>query len=88
MTSEPADFLGIHDRGRLEVGKAADVMIFDPATVGSPEKADQVRYDLPGGGMRLYATARGMHYVIVNGQIIHDNGTYTGALSGQVVDGR
>ncbi|HYY62009.1 MAG TPA: amidohydrolase family protein, partial [Burkholderiales bacterium] len=34
MTSDPADFFGIRDRGRLQVGLAADVAIFDPATVG------------------------------------------------------
>jgi N-acyl-D-aspartate/D-glutamate deacylase len=55
MTSEPADYFGLHDRGRLEAGKAADLMIFDPDRVGSAEKATELRNDLPAGGARLYA---------------------------------
>jgi N-acyl-D-amino-acid deacylase len=85
MTSEPADYLGLPDRGRLTTGNAADLMIFDPATVGSSEKADQMRHDLPGGGMRLYAAARGMEYVVVNGEVLFEHGQETGSRSGRVV---
>jgi N-acyl-D-amino-acid deacylase len=85
MTSEPADYFGLKDRGRLAVGTAADLMIFDPATVGSPEKADQIRDDLPAGGRRLYAGASGMEYVIVNGTVLFDHGKDTGGRSGRVV---
>ena len=49
LTTEPADFFGIKDRGRLKKGLAADVAIFDPNTVGSAQRA-QMRNDLPGGG--------------------------------------
>ena len=49
MTSDPADFFGIRDRGRLQPGLAADIAIFDPATVGSVGRPER-RYDLPGGG--------------------------------------
>ena len=87
MTSEPADYFGFHDRGRLLAGKAADVMIFDPRTVDSPDRADQVRHDLPGGGMRLYTAAKGMAYVIVNGEILLAHGQHTGALPGQIIQG-
>src|SRR5581483_7461306 len=68
MTSEPADYFGIKDRGRLQPGKAADVIVFDPKTIGTPLRPDQVRTDLPSGGRRLYSSVTGMEYVVVNGQ--------------------
>ena len=50
LTSHPADLYGIQNRGRLAVGAQADMLLFDPATVGvSP--AERVA-DLPGGGRR------------------------------------
>lgn len=87
MTSEPADYFGLRDRGRLAVGKAADIIVFNPDTVDSPEKAEELRHDLPGGGARLYAGATGMAYVIVNGQVLYDHGAYTGTLPGRIVNG-
>ncbi|MGE4221489.1 MAG: amidohydrolase family protein [Alphaproteobacteria bacterium] len=83
MTAEPAQFFDLPDRGRLAPGLRGDVTVFDPATVGAPEKADEVRHDLPGGGMRLYAKARGIAHVIVNGEVVMDNGRHTGALPGR-----
>ena len=52
ITSEPADFFGISNRGRLLPGMAADIVAFDYNTVGS-DKRGQMRNDLPGGGRRL-----------------------------------
>jgi N-acyl-D-aspartate/D-glutamate deacylase len=54
MTSEPADFFAITDRGRLKRGLAADIVVFDPVTVNSPTRGTMV-YDLPAGGGRLVA---------------------------------
>jgi N-acyl-D-aspartate/D-glutamate deacylase len=88
MTSEPADYFGIKDRGRLIPGLAADTIIFDPATIGTPLRPDQVRHDLPSGGRRLYASVTGMEFIIVNGEIVYDHGKPTGAMPGQIVDGR
>src|SRR5204863_277024 len=51
MTSDPADFFGIKNRGRLKAGMAADVAIFDPASVGSVGRPER-RYDLPGAAKR------------------------------------
>ena len=68
LTSRPAEVFGIHDRGRLSPGLAADVVIFDPATVGDlPLQRVQ---DFPGGADRLVAGARGIDAVIVNGAVL------------------
>jgi len=87
MTSEPADYFGFTDRGRLKIGKAADIMMFDPNTVGSSARADQTLHDMPGGGLRLYAAPHGMHKVIVNGELLLDEGKHTGRLPGMMVNG-
>jgi len=84
MTAEPADFFGIKDRGRLKKGLAADVVVFDPARVNSPTRGTLV-HDLPAGGARLYAKAEGVTKVIVNGQVMFDQGRHTGALPGHVL---
>ena len=57
LTSRVADFLGLTDRGTLEVGKAADVVVFDPDTV--EPLALQTLDDIPGGGTRMTKNARG-----------------------------
>jgi N-acyl-D-aspartate/D-glutamate deacylase len=68
MTSDPADFFGIRDRGRLAPGLAADLAIFDPATVGSAGRPER-RYDLPGGAKRMVMRSQGIEYTIVNGVV-------------------
>jgi N-acyl-D-aspartate/D-glutamate deacylase len=83
LTSVPADFWGIPERGRLAEGLAADLTIFDPDTVDT-EDAEYV-YDLPGGGRRLVARARGVHHTIVAGQPLMRDGKHQGPLPGQVL---
>jgi N-acyl-D-aspartate/D-glutamate deacylase len=85
LTSEPADFFGIHGRGRLAVGNAADIAIFDFNKVGSSAEHPEARRDLPGGGRRLVVPAHGVNYTIVNGEILYDNQQHTGAYPGQVL---
>jgi N-acyl-D-aspartate/D-glutamate deacylase len=84
LTSEPAALFGITGRGRLKEGFAADVAIFDPATVGSGNRGER-RFDLPGGGKRMVMPSRGIEYTIVNGAVTYANGQLTGAAAGMVL---
>ena len=84
ITSEPADYFGFKDRGRLKAGAAADIVVFDEATVNSPVRPTAVK-DLPAGGTRLYCKAEGISQVIVNGQVLYRDGRHTGALPGRVL---
>ena len=70
LTSQPAQILGLSGRGRLQVGHAADLLLFDPATVGRDTKRRV--FDLPGGAARLTTDALGVHGVWVNGQQVAD----------------
>jgi len=72
LTQRPAETFGITDRGVLAEGRPADVVVFDPATVG-PGPLKRV-YDLPAGADRLVSEAHGIQAVIVNGQIIRRDG--------------
>ena len=84
LTSDPADFYGIQDRGRLQTGLAADITIFDPHTVGSANRGER-RYDLPGGAKRMVMPSRGILHTIVNGECVYEHGAVTEARSGQVL---
>jgi N-acyl-D-aspartate/D-glutamate deacylase len=61
LTSVPADFYGLVDRGRLQAGQWADVVVFDPDTVGCGPI--HTRFDLPAGAGRLYVEAVGIQSV-------------------------
>jgi N-acyl-D-amino-acid deacylase len=74
MTSLPAARLGLVDRGAIRPGMAADLVIFDPDTV-----QDTATYEIP----RRHP--HGIPYVIVNGQVVKDNGQPTGALPGRAL---
>jgi N-acyl-D-aspartate/D-glutamate deacylase len=71
LTSRAADVFGITDRGRLEPGLAADITLFDPATVACGPLRRVA--DLPAGADRLVTDAIGIHTVIVNGTILRQN---------------
>ncbi|HLB17247.1 MAG TPA: amidohydrolase family protein [Burkholderiales bacterium] len=70
LTSDPARLFGIADRGRLEVGGAADLFLFDPATVNRGPKRRV--FDLPAGAPRLVTPGIGVHGVWVNGERVAD----------------
>jgi N-acyl-D-aspartate/D-glutamate deacylase len=84
MTSDPADFFGIKDRGRIAPGMAADIVLFDPNTVGSAGRPERL-YDLPGGAKRMVMRSQGIHMTLVNGEITWADGKLTGAAAGQVL---
>lgn len=83
MTGEVAADWGLNDRGTLTVGKAADIVVFDPATVtvGAEEFVD----DFPGEARRYVRRSGGYHSVFVNGQLAYDADGYSDNRSGLVV---
>jgi N-acyl-D-aspartate/D-glutamate deacylase len=88
LTGEPAGVYGLRDRGTLEIGKAADICVFDAERVG-PGPLRRVR-DFPADGERLVADAPvGVRHVIVNGTPIRVDGepTASGDRPGRVLRG-
>ena len=83
MTGELAVDWGLADRGTLEEGKAADIVIFNSETVsvGEEEFVD----DFPGEARRYVRKSQGYDVVIVNGAIAYQDGRYTETLNGRVV---
>ena len=85
LTLEPASAWGLHERGLLREGLAADVIVFDPDRV-APDMPEVVN-DLPAGARRLRQKATGFHASIVNGQVVLRDGEHTGAHPGRVLRG-
>jgi N-acyl-D-amino-acid deacylase len=76
LTSLPCDNLKIQKRGRLKVGNFADIVIFDPKTVG-----DKATFEKP------HQLSEGVSDVIVNGKQVLKDGKATNVMSGRVVRG-
>ncbi len=76
MSSLPAQKFQLKDRGLIREGMAADLVVFDEKTVG-----DQSTFGKP------HAYSVGFQFVLVNGQIVLQNGKHTGVRSGQVLKG-
>jgi N-acyl-D-aspartate/D-glutamate deacylase len=83
LTDVPARLYGLRDRGRIAAGAYADIILFDPATVGPA--GERTHADLPGGASRIVADSTGMHHVLVGGTEIVRDGAYTGATPGVVL---
>jgi N-acyl-D-aspartate/D-glutamate deacylase len=80
LTQVPAALFGLRERGVLQVGWHADLVIFDPAEVGAGEV--HMRQDLPANEPRIYADAYGIRDVFVNGEQTIKGGEHTGNLPG------
>ena len=76
LTSLPAQNLGLERRGVLKEASFADVVVFDPQTI-----RDKATFEKP------HQYAVGVNYVLVNGQVVLDNGRHTGARAGRAVWG-
>jgi N-acyl-D-amino-acid deacylase len=74
MSSLPAQILGLRDRGQLREGFAADVVVFNPATIGETNSFEQSK-----------SYAKGVDYVLVNGVLVIDQGEHTGAKPGRPI---
>jgi N-acyl-D-aspartate/D-glutamate deacylase len=83
MTQAPAELFGLVDRGTIAVGNHADLVVFDPETVGA-ENARLVE-DLPGGTARLTAGSEGVVRVYVGGVATVEDGKATGATPGTIL---
>jgi N-acyl-D-amino-acid deacylase len=76
LTSLPADILGLADRGALQAGYVADIVVFDPKSI-----KDMATFEDP------FHYPTGMRYVFVNGTAVVDEGEYTRALPGRALRG-
>lgn len=74
MTGLSAERLGLTDRGVIQVGKKADLVIFDPMTI-----ADRATFDEP------HQLSTGVEWLLVNGTVVIEKGEPTGALPGRVL---
>jgi N-acyl-D-amino-acid deacylase len=82
LTFVPASLFGFSDRGLVRPGMAADLMVFDPATISPLEPGEA--HDLPGGAKRRKQLAKGIEWTVVNGQVLMERGEHTGAYPGKV----
>jgi N-acyl-D-aspartate/D-glutamate deacylase len=85
ITGYLADRFGLTGRGHITKGAAADIVIFDPDTIDCAPI--EMRHDLPGDQVRLYADSVGIHHVVVGGVPVARGNEPTGRLGGRVLRG-
>ena len=83
ITYNTATLWGLHDRGLIRRGMAADLVIFDPETVGA--RMPEVVHDLPAGAKRLKQMADGIKHTVVNGEILLSDNEHSGATPGKLL---
>jgi N-acyl-D-aspartate/D-glutamate deacylase len=85
LTFMVASIFGLPDRGLLRRGMAADLCVFNPATIR--ECDPHMVQDLPGNEKRFVQKSVGIEMTIVNGQVLVEKDNHTGALPGAVLGG-
>jgi N-acyl-D-aspartate/D-glutamate deacylase len=85
LTFMVASIFGLHGRGLLRPGMAADLVLFDPATIR--ECDPEMVQDLPANEKRFIQKAIGIEMTVVNGEVLVEKGSPTGALPGAVLGG-
>jgi N-acyl-D-amino-acid deacylase len=85
LSGMPATVHGLRDRGFLRTGAWADVVVYDPATLACGEA--YLARDFPAGTERYVVDASGYRAIVVNGEILLENGVHSGALPGHVIRG-
>ena len=83
ITYDTATLWGLHDRGLIREGLAADLVIFDPETIGAD--MPEIVHDLPAGQRRIKQTATGIKNTLVNGEVLLTNNEYSGSTSGKLL---
>jgi N-acyl-D-amino-acid deacylase len=83
LTGDLAEVWGIANRGKIREGYAADLVLFDPDTIARRE--EEFVSDFPGEARRYICHADGIDAVIVNGEVVRENGAYTEARAGRTV---
>jgi N-acyl-D-aspartate/D-glutamate deacylase len=83
LTFRVASVFGLSDRGLLRPGFAADIAMFDPATVNTLEP--EYVQDLPANETRMIQKAAGVPHTVVNGEVVIQDGAPTGAFPGKVL---
>jgi N-acyl-D-aspartate/D-glutamate deacylase len=83
LSTLPAHYAGFRDRGTLEAGKAADIIVYDFERLAMTPV--EVAHDFPGGEWRRVQRGIGYRWVFVNGEITIDNDTETGVAAGRLL---
>tara|TARA_R110001599_G_scaffold353512_1_gene593415 strand:- start:2103 stop:3866 length:1764 start_codon:yes stop_codon:yes gene_type:complete len=83
LSSIPAQYAGLHDRGVIRVGNPADILVYDLNELGWTEA--EKAYDLPAGDWRRITKGLGYRYTLVNGDVTFINGENTGATPGHLL---
>jgi N-acyl-D-aspartate/D-glutamate deacylase len=85
LSREPADAVGLRDRGLIAPGYKADLNIIDISKIAL--QMPRVVHDLPAGGKRLWQGSEGYVATIVGGVVTYREGKHSGALPGRLVRG-
>jgi N-acyl-D-aspartate/D-glutamate deacylase len=83
LTDDPARLIGLRDRGRVQEGYFADLVLFDPDTIASGKPA--MVFDMPAGAGRVKCEPEGVEAVIVNGTRLIDRGVVDEARPGRLL---